>query len=112
MRPDKAERARRQGLAAERRAQEEQDRLDQEKHEQELAAVEEAKWDTQRAAADEARAADEYAARAVEALDELAKLVAQHEEKGEEIPVDYVRDILVTARHPEYAPEPTDRWEA
>jgi hypothetical protein len=100
-RPDKAERARRQALAAARRTQQEQGLMDQEARQQELAAASEDKWHAWCVAAEDARAADEYAACAVEALDRLAQLV----DTGD-VTVDDARDILFEAGYPDYLRDP------
>jgi hypothetical protein len=100
-RPDKAERARRQVLAAARRTQEEWGRTADDEREQELAAIEEDAWFAKVTEAEDARAADEYAARAVEALDRLARLV----DTGD-VTVDDVRDVLSEAGHPDYLRDP------
>jgi cell pole-organizing protein PopZ len=97
-RPGKAERARRQALASVRRIQEEHERMG---HEEELAAIEEDAWFAKVTEAEDARAADEYAARAVEALDRLARLA----ETGD-VTVDDVRDVLSEAGHPDFLRDP------
>lgn len=104
-RPDKAERARRQQLAAARRADEELAQVREEELEQQRAAVEDDRWQAQIAQAEEARAADAYAERAVEGLDELARVLEQCEESGEEISPDSIRDILVAAGHRDFLPD-------
>lgn len=99
-RPDKAERARRQQLAAGRRGQGELDHDRAEQLEQQRAAVEEDRWQAEYERHEEARAADAYADRAVKALDDLAALVVESE--GGDVPAEDVREILRTAGHRDY----------
>lgn len=102
-RPDKAERARRQQLARERKylAGSELDR--DEERQQDLAAVEEDRWQILYAQQEEAREADAYAERAVKGLDELARLVGAYEEG--DIPRDEVESVLRVAGHRDFLPE-------
>lgn len=105
-RPTKAERARRQALATGRKATAEQERLDAEKREQALAAVEQEKWyDEVVAPAEQARADAARAARAVKAMDDLAQLLADAEQEGDAIDPRDIREILVAAGHPDFLPD-------
>lgn len=105
-RPDKAERARRQTLATERKDQAEQGRLDAEKSEQEAAAVAEEKWYAEEVAPALDAAADAaYADRAIRALDDLAQLLAGAQEAGDVIDPNEIREILVGAGHPDFLPD-------
>ena len=108
-RSDKAERARRQGLARDRRAQEEilEDRMlaGQETEQIRLAEIAEAEWETRRAAEQEALDQARYAENAVKALDELARLWAEAEQADAGIEPSEIREILVSAGHPDFLPD-------
>jgi hypothetical protein len=104
-RPDQQERARRQQLAAKRRHDEELGRVREEEQEQERAAIEDDRWQAEYARQEEARAADAYAERAIKALDELAGLLAECQEEGEDVPADSVREILTAAGHRDFLPD-------
>ena len=105
-RPGKGERARRQGLAADRRAAQEQERLDAEEREQETATAAHATWHAEEEQAMAAAEDAAYADRAVKALDELASLLASCEESGDLIDPGEVREILAGAGHPDFLPDP------
>jgi hypothetical protein len=55
-------------------------------------------------AAEEARYRNHLAEQASLALDELADLVAWHDESGKPVELDHLRDILTTGRHRDYLP--------
>lgn len=102
-RADRAERARRQQLARERKYLAESEHAREEEREQELAAVEDDRWQAWCARQDEAREADAYAERAVNALDELARLLGAYEEG--DIPRDEVESVLRVAGYRDFLPE-------
>lgn len=108
-RPDKAERARRQKIAKERRLQQEieaDEKVASEEAEQiRLAEIAEAEELDRRTAEAIAQENAEYADRAVKALDELSRLLAHAQESGEPIEDDEIQEILAAAGHPDHLRE-------
>lgn len=109
-RPRKAERSRRQGLARERRLQEESQR-DQDEKAQEAADAASYEADMAEAydaiqAAEDERIERDYEKGLPEAMDALAGLVADAQEQGDGVvDVGTLIDLLREFKHPGYRPD-------